>query len=138
MSFMIILRSIETVFDHMMNRVERELIGSTSSKGKDLIKFRDPCPTHAKRRRKSFVKVISTMKKIIGELPMAIGKKSMLKKLNIYKFVPSIRKTTLLTLIKTKEDRQLYSMHYLDRNDFKNRTSMKPHAREAYQIQLTL
>ncbi|KAG5585489.1 hypothetical protein H5410_045923 [Solanum commersonii] len=40
-------------------------------------------------------------------------------------FVRSIKKTTLLTLIKTKEDRQLYSMHYLDRNDFKNMTSMK-------------
>lgn len=60
-------------------------------------------------------------KKIFGE---AIEEKMVLKKVNIYKFVPAAKKAILLELMKTKDQHKLYAMQYLDENDFKNMTSM--------------
>ncbi|KAH0764689.1 hypothetical protein KY285_000560 [Solanum tuberosum] len=76
---------------------------------------RDPYTSHAKRRKKPFIKAIQNLKKkIFKELPMAVGEKLLeLKHVNIYKRVPIAQKNKLVELMRGKDLRVQYDMHFL-------------------------
>ncbi|KAG5580161.1 hypothetical protein H5410_050788 [Solanum commersonii] len=64
-------------------------------------------------------------KKIFGELPMVVGEKLLeLKQVNHYKMVSVAKKTKLLELMKVKELRAQYDMHYFSGDDFRAMPSM--------------
>ncbi|KAH0657742.1 hypothetical protein KY289_026490 [Solanum tuberosum] len=87
---------------------------------------RHPYTTHAKRRNKSFIKVIQNLKKkIFGELAMAVGEKVLeFKHVNVYKRVTIAEKNKLVDLARAKDLRAEYDMHCFRGEDFRIMTSM--------------
>ncbi|KAH0764870.1 hypothetical protein KY285_000741 [Solanum tuberosum] len=86
---------------------------------------RNPYTPQAKRRKKSFIKAIQNLKKkILGELPMAVGEEVLeFKHVNVYKRV-IVEKNKLVDLTRAKELRAQYDMHFFSGEDFKTMTSM--------------
>ncbi|KAH0729654.1 hypothetical protein KY289_000842 [Solanum tuberosum] len=87
---------------------------------------RNPYTPQAKRRKKSFIKAIQNLKKkILGELPMAVGEEVLeFKHVNVYKRVTIAEKNKLVDLTRAKELRAQYDMHCFSGEDFKTMTSM--------------
>ncbi|KAG5629562.1 hypothetical protein H5410_001279 [Solanum commersonii] len=87
---------------------------------------RDPYTSQAKRRKKPFSKAIQNLKKkTFKELPMAIGEKLLeLKHVNLCKRVPIAQKNKLVELMRGKDLRVQYGMHFFSGDDFRTMTSM--------------
>ncbi|KAH0717408.1 hypothetical protein KY285_013439 [Solanum tuberosum] len=87
---------------------------------------RDPYTPQAKMRKNPFNKAIQNLKKkIFEELPMAIGEKLLeLKHVNLYKRVPIAQKNKLVELMRGKDLRVQYGMHFFSGDDFRTMTSM--------------
>ncbi|KAG5590566.1 hypothetical protein H5410_041080 [Solanum commersonii] len=78
-----------------------------------------------RREKKSFIKAIQNLKKkIVGELPMAIGEKLLeLKQVNLYKRVPIAQKNKLVELMRGKDLPIQYDI-FFSGDDFRTMASM--------------
>ncbi|KAK4729743.1 hypothetical protein R3W88_022731 [Solanum pinnatisectum] len=95
-------------------------------KTKGLPLVEDALDFCAKRRKKSFIKAIQNLKKkIFGELPMAVGEEVLeFKQVNVYKRVPIAQKNKLVELMRGKDLRAQYDMHFFSAEDFRTMTSI--------------